>query len=99
MFNSYINEISYEIVKNFSESSFRDVIKLALLSFKINASTEVMSACGRADLTAESNYYLYVFELKVTDKKSNVASKLEDAKSKLSQISMHEDFQERQLFL
>lgn len=58
-----------------------------------------MGACGRADLTAESNDYLYVFELKVTDKKSNVSSKLEDAKSKLSQISMHEDFQERQLFL
>lgn len=83
LFNSYINEISYETVKNFSESSFRDVIKLALLSFKINASTEVMSACGRADLTAESNDYLYVFELKVTDKKSNVASKLEDAKKQI----------------
>lgn len=42
-----------------------------------------MSACGRADLTAESNDYLYVFELKVTDKKSNVASKLEDAKKQI----------------
>lgn len=49
----------------------------------MNASTEVMCASGRADLTAESDDYLYVFELKVTDKDSNVASKLEEAKNQI----------------
>ena len=83
IFNCFINELSYETVKNFNEACFRDVLKLCMLTFNISASTEVMGACGRADITAEAGDYLYVFELKVTDKASEVEKKLQDAKEQI----------------
>ncbi|MDY5993945.1 MAG: AAA family ATPase, partial [Succinivibrio sp.] len=52
IFNCFINELSYETVKNFNEACFRDVLKLAMLTFNVTAATEVMGACGRADITA-----------------------------------------------
>ena len=33
-----------------------------MLTFNVSASTEVMGACGRADITAEAGDYLYVLE-------------------------------------
>ena len=77
--NCFINELSYENVKNFNEACFRDVLKLAMLTFNVTASTEVMGACGRADITAEAGDYLYVFELKVTDNSKDIDTKLNDA--------------------
>ena len=83
IFNSFINELSYETVKNFNEACFRDVLKLAMLTFNVTAATEVMGACGRADITAEAGDYLYVFELKVTDNSKDIATKLNDAKAQI----------------
>lgn len=81
--NCFINELSYETVKNFNEACFRDVLKLAMLTFNVTASTEVMGACGRADITAEAGDYLYVFELKVTDNSKDIDTKLNDAKAQI----------------
>ena len=83
LFNTFINEFSYETVKNFNEACFRDVLKLAMLTFNVTASTEVMGACGRADITAEAGEYLYVFELKVTDNSKDIATKLNEAKAQI----------------
>ena len=83
LFNTFINEFSYETVKNFNEACFRDVLKLAMLTFNVSAATEVMGACGRADITAEAGKYLYVFELKVTDNSKDIATKLNDAKAQI----------------
>ena len=83
LFNTFINEFSYETVKNFNEACFRDVLKLAMLTFNVSASTEVMGSCGRADITAEAGDYLYVFELKVTDNSKDIATKLNDAKAQI----------------
>ena len=83
LFNTFINEFSYETVKNFNEACFRDVLKLAMLTFNVTAATEVMGACGRADITAEAGDYLYVFELKVTDNSKDIATKLNDAKAQI----------------
>ena len=83
LFNTLINEFSYETVKKFNEACFRDVLKLAMLTFNVSASTEVMGACGRADITAEAGKYLYVFELKVTDNSKDIDTKLTEAKEQL----------------
>ena len=83
LFNTFINEFSYETVKNFNEACFRDVLKLAMLTFNVSASTEVMGACGRADITAEAGDYLYVFELKVTDNSKDIGTKLNEAKEQI----------------
>ena len=83
IFNCFINELSYETVKNFNEACFRDVLKLAMLTFNVSASTEVMGACGRADITAEAGDYLYVFELKITDNSKDIATKLTEAKEQI----------------
>ena len=83
IFNCFINELSYETVKNFNEACFRDVLKLCMLTFNVSASTEVMGACGRADITAEAKDKLYVFELKVTDKDSEIEKKLKEAKDQI----------------
>ena len=83
IFNSFISELSYETVKNFNEACFRDVLKLAMLTFNVTASTEVMGACGRADITAEAGDYLYVFELKVTDNSKDIDTKLNEAKDQI----------------
>ena len=83
LFSTFINEFSYETVKNFNEACFRDVLKLAMLTFNVSASTEVMGSCGRADITAEAGDYLYVFELKVTDNSKDIATKLNDAKAQI----------------
>ena len=83
IFNCFINELSYETVKNFNEACFRDVLKLAMLTFNVSASTEVMGACGRADITAEAGNYLYVFELKVTDNSKDIDTKLTEAKDQI----------------
>ena len=83
IFNCFINELSYETVKNFNEACFRDVLKLAMLTFNVTAATEVMGACGRADITAEAGDYLYVFELKVTDNSKDIDTKLNDAKAQI----------------
>ena len=83
LFNTFINEFSYETVKNFNEACFRDVLKLAMLTFNVSASTEVMGACGRADITAEAGDYLYVFELKVTDNSKDIDTKLSEAKKQI----------------
>ena len=83
LFNTLINEFSYETVKKFNEACFRDVLKLAMLTFNVSASTEVMGACGRADITAEAGDYLYVFELKVTDNSKDIATKLTEAKEQI----------------
>ena len=83
LFNTFINEFSYETVKNFNEACFRDVLKLAMLTFNVTAATEVMGACGRADITAEAGDYLYVFELKVTDNSKDIDTKLTEAKEQI----------------
>ena len=83
LFNTLINEFSYENVKKFNEACFRDVLKLAMLTFNVSASTEVMGACGRADITAEAGKYLYVFELKVTDNSKDIDTKLTEAKDQI----------------
>ena len=83
LFNTFINEFSYETVKNFNEACFRDVLKLAMLTFNVTASAEVMGACGRADITAEAGDYLYVFELKVTDNSKDIDTKLSEAKEQI----------------
>ena len=83
LFNTLINEFSYETVKNFNEACFRDVLKLAMLTFNVSASTEVMGSCGRADITAEAGDYLYVFELKVTDNSKDIDTKLTEAKDQI----------------
>ena len=83
LFNTLINEFSYETVKKFNEACFRDVLKLAMLTFNVSASTEVMGSCGRADITAEAGNYLYVFELKVTDNSKDIDTKLTEAKDQI----------------
>ena len=83
LFNTFINEFSYETVKNFNEACFRGVLKLAMLTFNVSASTEVMGSCGRADITAEAGDYLYVFELKVTDNSKDIDTKLSEAKEQI----------------
>ena len=83
LFNTFINEFSYETVKNFNEACFRDVLKLAMLTFNVSASTEVMGSCGRADITAEAGKYLYVFELKVTDNSKDIDTKLTEVKEQI----------------
>ena len=83
IFNCFINELSYETVKKFNEACFRDVLKLAMLTFNVSASTEVMGSCGRADITAEAGKYLYVFELKVTDNSKDIDTKLTEAKDQI----------------
>ena len=83
LFNTLINEFSYETVKKFNEACFRDVLKLAMLTFNVSSSTEVMGACGRADITAEAGKYLYVFELKVTDNSKDIDTKLTEAKDQI----------------
>ena len=54
-----------------------------MLTFNVTAATEVMGACGRADITAEAGDYLYVFELKVTDNSKDIATKLSEAKEQI----------------
>ena len=54
-----------------------------MLTFNVSASTEVMRACGRADITAEAGDYLYVFELKVTDNSKDIDTKLTEAKEQI----------------
>ena len=54
-----------------------------MLTFNVSASTEVMGACGRADITAEAGDYLYVFELKVTDNSKDIDTKLTEAKEQI----------------
>ena len=83
IFNCFINEFSYETVKNFNEACFRNVLKLAMLTFNVTASTEVMGSCGRAYITAEAGDYLYVFELKVTDNSKDIDTKLTEAKEQI----------------
>ena len=83
LFNTLINEFSYETVKKFNEACFRGVLKLAMLTFNVSASTEVMGSCGRADITAEAGKYLYVFELKVTDNSKDIDTKLTEAKDQI----------------
>ena len=83
LFNTLINEFSYETVKKFNEACFRDVLKLAMLTFNVSASTEVMGSCGRADITAEAGKYLYVFELKVTDNSKDIDTKLTEVKEQI----------------
>ena len=83
IFNCFINELSYETVKKFNEACFRDVLKLAMLTFNVSASTDVMGSCGRADITAEAGDYLYVFELKVTDNSKDIDTKLTEAKEQI----------------
>ena len=83
LFNTLINEFSYETVKKFNEACFRDVLKLAMLTFNVSASTEVMGACGRADITAEAGKYLYFFELKVTDNSKDIDTKLTEVKEQI----------------
>ena len=83
LFNTFINEFSYETVKNFNEACFRDVLKLAMLTFNVSASTEAMGSCGRADITAEAGDYLYFFELKVTDNSNDIDAKLNVAKAQI----------------
>ena len=83
LFNTLINEFSYETVKKFNEACFRDVLKLAMLTFNVSASTEVMGSCGRADITAEAGDYLYVFELKVTDNSKDIDTKLTEVKEQI----------------
>ena len=83
LFNTLINEFSYETVKKFNEACFRDVLKLAMLTFNVSASTEVMGSCGRADITAEAGKYLYVFELKVTDNSKDIDTKLTEVKDQI----------------
>ena len=83
VFNSFLNELSYEPVKNFDEECFKDVLKLAMLTVYVTASTEVMGDNGTADITAEAGDYLYVFELKVTDNSKDIATKLNDAKAQI----------------
>ena len=83
LFNCFINELSYETVKNFNEACFRDVLKLAMLCFNVAATTEVMGACGRADICAETKDHLYVFELNVTDSRKDVDKKLNEAKEQI----------------
>ena len=83
IFNCFIKELSYETVKNFNEACFRDVLKLAMLTFNVTASTEVIGAFGRADITAEAGDYLYVFELKVTDNSEDIDTKLTEAKEQI----------------
>ena len=83
IFNCFIKELSYETVKNFNEACFRDVLKLAMLTFNVTASTEVIGAFGRADITAEAGDYLYVFELKVTDNSKDIDTKLTEAKEQI----------------
>ena len=83
IFNCFIKELSYETVKNFNEACFRDVLKLAMLTFNVTASTEVIGAFVRADITAEAGDYLYVFELKVTDNSKDIDTKLTEAKEQI----------------
>ena len=83
IFNCFIKELSYETVKNFNEACFRDVLKLAMLTFNVTASTEVIGAFGRADFTTEAGDYLYVFELKVTDNSKDIDTKLTEAKEQI----------------
>ena len=83
IFNCFIKELSYETVKNFNEACFRDVLKLAMLTFNVTASTEVIGAFGRADIIAEAGDYLYVFELKVTDNSKDIDTKLTEAKEQI----------------
>ena len=83
IFNCFIKELSYETVKNFNEACFRDVLKLAMLTFNVTASTEVIGAFGRADITTEAGDYLYVFELKVTDNSKDIDTKLTEAKEQI----------------
>ena len=45
--NCFINELSYENVKNFNEACFRDVLKLAMLTFNLTASTECLPPVRR----------------------------------------------------
>ena len=54
-----------------------------MLTFNVSASTEVMGACGRADITAEAGDYLYVFKLKVTDNSKDIDTKLTEAKEQI----------------
>ena len=83
VFNTFFNELSKELVTVFNEACFKDVLKIAMLTFNVSASTEVMGACGRADITAEAGDYLYVFELKVTDNSKDIATKLSEAKEQI----------------
>ena len=83
VFITFFNELSKELVTVFNEACFKDVLKIAMLTFNVSASTEVMGACGRADITAEAGDYLYVFELKVTDNSKDIDTKLTEAKEQL----------------
>ena len=82
-FNTFFNELSKELVTVFNEACFKDVLMIAMLTFNVSASTEVMGACGRADITAKAGDYLYVFELKVTDNSKDIATKLSEAKEQI----------------
>ena len=83
VFNTFFNELSKELVTVFNEACFKAVLKIAMLTFNVSASTEVMGACGRADITAEVGDYLYVFELKVTDNSKDIDTKLTEAKEQI----------------
>ena len=83
VFNTLFNELSKELVTVFNEACFKDVLKITMLTFNVSASTEVMGACGRADITAEAGEYLYVFELKVTDNSKDIDTKLTEAKEQI----------------
>ena len=83
VFITFFNELSKELVTVFNEACFKDVLKIAMLTFNVSASTEVMGACGRAEITAEAGKYLYVFELKVTDNSKDIDTKLTEAKDQI----------------
>lgn len=83
VFNTFLNELSNELVAIFNEACFKDVLKIAMLTFNVTASTEVIGDRGRADITAEAGDYLYFFELKVTDNSNDIDAKLNVAKAQI----------------
>ena len=83
IFNTFLNELSNELVAIFNEACFKDVLKIAMLTFNVTASTEVMGDRGRADITAEAGDYLYFFELKVTNNSNDIDAKLNVAKAQI----------------
>lgn len=83
IFNTFLNELSNELVAIFNEACFKDVLKIAMLTFNVTASTEVMGGRGRADITAEAGDYLYFFELKVTNNSNDIDAKLNVAKAQI----------------
>lgn len=81
VWNKYFNEYSYDVYKNASEATYRELIKvlLTILALSIRTESEVETSKERCDLRISYKDKLYVIEFKLARKDTEINEKLNEA--------------------